>query len=158
MSIYLAAHPIHLTVTNIECGQKKKLFVSTRLFLDDFETILELKNNEQLNFGKSDENPNANKFVKAYFAENLTITINGKIVKSKKYKLKSIKFEGSGTSTVIWLYFEIPFKHKIREISITNKLMTDLYFDQKNLLIFTCQNEQHALEFSNAITEKNLKF
>ena len=46
-------HPVHLTVTNIEYFQNEKnIIISIRLFTNDFEKILDIKNNITLNIGK----------------------------------------------------------------------------------------------------------
>lgn len=158
-SIYLNPHPIHLTVTNIEYNQtEKKLDISTRIFADDFELILEHYNNEKINFGKKNENPNADKFAIDYFLNNIHLKINNKDIKDSKYSLTGRKLEGKGSEMVVWLYFELNFKNKIENIEITNSLLTDLYRDQKNLLIFTYNNEQSALEFNNKKTKNSLTY
>ncbi len=149
----LNAHPVHLTVTNIEYNENAKKFdISIRLFVDDFEKILDIKYNTKLNLFKSDEAKNANEFINKYITENLKLKVNGNFINEKKFVLESRKLE----DITIWLTFSVKYKSEIHDIEITDKLMTDLYKDQKNMLIFTFKNKQTALEFNLKNTIKSI--
>ena len=153
--IYLLAHPIHLTVTNVEYNDSDKYIeISIRLFVDDFETILSHKNNQKINLGKNNENIKTDDFITKYITDNLIFDINYNQINSKKFVLKERKIE----DITIWLIFRVKFKGKINKVEITNTLMTDLYRDQKNMLIFTYNNKQSALEFSRKETIRTLSY
>ena len=138
-------HPVHLSVTNIEYFNKGKYFeISVRLFLDDLEKNLDTKNNIVLNIGKDNENKNADIYITNYVANNLTFTLNNKKITLDKYNLTKRKIE----DLTIWLTFKIRYKPAFSQIKITNTLMFDLYPDQKNMLIFTIDNNQMAFDFN----------
>ncbi len=150
------SHPIHISVTNIDYSlDKKKINISFRLFLDDFDKIVSEKYGIELNIGKKNEHKNSNKYINKYIYENFLIKLNEKDVNSKKIVFNKRKIE----DITIWLYYEIDYKTKLKNIEITNTLMTDLYKDQKNLLIFTYKNIQKALTFNrkNTLEKINLK-
>jgi hypothetical protein len=149
-----AFHPIHLTVTNIEYNKKTKNFeISIRLFVNDFEKIIYLKNGVQLNIGRKNENPKANSYINKYIKSHLQLTINNQQINPKKFKLKQKKKE----DVTLWLYYNVKYKGTFNQITIKNSLMTDLFRDQKNLLIFTYNNKQTPLQFSYRKTSIKIK-
>jgi len=147
-----AYHPVHLSVTNIEYNEQQKKFeVSIRVFIDDFEKIINYQNNINLKLEKEDELSNANYYINKYITDHLKLKINGSFVPESKYKLKKREKK----DITLWLYYEIKYNKKIEEIDITNQLMTDLYKDQKNMLILTIHKKQYAMEYSlRKITNK----
>ena len=143
-------HPVHLTVTNIEYNHEKKKFeVSIRLFLNDFEKIIDYKNNVTLNLYKSNEISDANRYINQYIYEHLQIKVNGEVLPKKKYILTKRKKE----DVTLWLYYDIKYSRSPKTIEVSDNLMTDLYSDQKNLLIFTIGGKQFPFEFN----KKNYK-
>lgn len=148
------SHPIHLSVMSIEhIPSKKKIQISVRLFLDDFELINKNKFGVNLNLGKKNEIENSKEFINEYFFQHFSIKINGKTIHKKKIKLKKKEID----DIVLWLYYEINFKQKISEVEIKNSLMTDLFRDQKNMLIFTTPIQQKAITFNSKKTSENFK-
>ena len=53
----------------------------------------------------------------------------------------------------LWLYYDIKYSGTVKNVKIFNSLITDLYPDQNNLLIFTYKNTQKALKFSKKNTQ-----
>ncbi len=148
-------HPIHLSVTNIEYNQKTKHFdISIRIFVNDLEHIIDAQNHVVLNIGKKNENPQTNKYINKYISSHLFLNINNRKINPKKFVLKKREIK----DITIWLHYSIRFNENISNIEIKNILMTDLYRDQKNLLIFTYHKKQTPLEFSLRNNTKVLKF
>jgi len=138
-------HPVHVSVTNIEYSAKEQKFdISLRLFLDDFEHIITQKYGVALNIGKENELKNSNEYINKYINDNFSVKFNGKNINDKKLILKKKKIE----DVTVWLYYEIKYKPVLKNVEIKNSLMTDLYRDQKNLLIFTYKKKQKALTFN----------
>ncbi len=145
-----AMHPVHLSVTNVEYFNKGKYFeISVRLFLNDLEKNLDANNNIILNIGKNNEDKNANIYITNYVANNLIFTLNGEKIPLNKYNLTKKKIE----DLTIWLTFKIRYKPIFNNVKITNTLMFDLYPDQKNMLIFTINNNQMAFDFNKNKTK-----
>lgn len=150
--LLLVLHPVHLSVTNIEFIENKKYFeISIRLFSDDFETALSHHFNQTIQLKNSQKYPQ--KIINEYITQNLKLEINGKWVDSKKYLLKKIEQK----DITIWLYYRIPFKDKIDSITIKNTLLFNIYYDQKNMLIFS-EKKQSTYNFynQNSIQKINL--
>ncbi len=141
----LYAHPVHLSITNIDYSQKNNSYsVSIRLFADDFEQIINSNYNIESNLGKKDELKNIDYYITDYVSKNLVLKFNDKVIDSKNYNFESKEIKDIS----IWLTYNIKYKPKLTSCEITNKLMFDLYFDQKNMLIFTYNDNQKALEFN----------
>ncbi len=148
--LILGMHPVHLSVVNIEYNpQKKKFEVSVRVFINDFEKIIDYKNNVSLNLYKSNELSDANRYINQYVYNHLQLKVNGNIISQKKYILTKRKKE----DVTLWLYYDIKYSRTPKTIEVSDKLMTDLYRDQKNLLIFTAAGKQYPFEFN----KKNYK-
>lgn len=150
-----AFHPIHLTVTNIEYLNKTKSFnISIRIFANDLEHIIDKQNKIELNLGKKNELKNANFYIDKYISSHLSLNINGKNINPKKFILKKKEMK----DITIWLSYNIRFTETIKKVEIKNNILTDYYFDQKNLLIFTFNNKQTPLEFNSKKTTNFIKF
>ncbi len=148
-------HPVHLSITNIDYNNSEKCFdISIRIFIDDFEMILENYYNEKINIGKENENPDTDKYIRDYIVKNLVLEIDNQEIKNKNYLFIGRKIE----DITLWLYFKIKYKEKLNYVTITNSILTDLYKDQKNLLIFTYNEIPKAEEFSCKETKKTFEF
>lgn len=146
-----AAHPVHISVTNVDYNEQTKKFqTSIRLFTDDFEKIIFNKTNVNLYLGKENEHKNTKTIIDNYCKENLEIIFDTKNIISKKQILTEYKVNTS--ENTVTLYYKI--KEQIpQKVEINNKLLNDLYGDQKNLLIFTCKNTQEAIKFDISKTK-----
>ena len=89
-----------------------------------------------------------------YVNENFSVKFNGKNIDDKKLILKRKKVE----DITVWLYYEIKYKPELKNVEIKNSLMTDLYRDQTNLLIFTYKKKQKALTFNSKNKIHNFSF
>ena len=135
-------HPIHLTVTNIDYNEKKGIFlIRTRFFVDDFKKIVAIKYNLHPEF--TTVNPTAKLAIKKYYLDHFKIYVNGKSLNMNKLIIKEYWLE----DIVLWIDLEIKYKGKVNEIGIYNTFFTDLYFDQKNLLILNFYKKQFAFKF-----------
>lgn len=153
LTIFLnAAHPVHISVTNIEYIQKSRNFkASIRLFIDDFEQAIYNKYKVNLLLGKENQLNKADFYINKYCKNNLQIIFNGNNNVSNKMTITSTKLNLK--ENTITIYYKIKEKEP-QKVSIKNTLLNDLYKDQKNLLIFTCKNTQEAIKFDFSKTYK----
>ncbi len=140
--IVQSCHPVHLSVVNIEY-KKKNFNVSIRLFVDDFQKIIYQNYKVNLNLGTPQERKDANTYINKYIYSHLNILPDNKKIELKHYKLISREIK----DLTIWLNYKIKYPKKFTTVKIVNSLMTDLYRDQKNLLIFTYNSIQKPFEF-----------
>jgi hypothetical protein len=148
-------HPVHLTYTNIEFNSSAARFeIMIKLFVDDFNTIIINKYGKDLKLLEGNPAEGASKYIDRYILEHFRLIINGKDKTRSDMKFEKMEFKEQS----IWLYYNYGFKANCNFIDINNSLMTDLYQDQTNLLIFTYRNEQKAIRFSNQKTNEKLTF
>ncbi len=146
---YSLAHPVHISITNVEYNKTQNVFdLSIKLFLDDFEKIVNKNNNVVLNLGESNEIEKCNMFINSYIKKHFIFKIGNKnLIKSLKLKQKIIKREENS----VYLYFKLKYPEskltKGKKIQVANILLNDLYDDQKNLFIFTYKNTKEGFNF-----------
>lgn len=143
------AHPIHVSVTNIEYDQKLREFsISFRIFYDDFERIINRKYGIHLNLGTADELENQTLYFTKYINENFQIVTNKNSLLKPVFKSK--KFDDKA----IWLYYIFENNKKVKSVTITNSLMMDLFNDQTNLVIFKSIDFEKGYRLTNS--ERNI--
>lgn len=148
-------HPVHISYTNIEFNQKTNQFeILFKLFVDDFGLILNKKYGKNLDLLSNSQTKLYNETIDKYIMEHFKLTINGKDKTRSELKLERYETK----EQAIWLYYNFSFKGNCNTFDIHNSLMTDLYQDQTNLLIFSYKNEQKALKFNSSDTNEKLTF
>ncbi len=135
-------HPIHLTVTNVDCRPDETEIIF-RFFIDDFENSLNktLQANCHILSNKESDNPLIIKYIK----KNFSLYYDGENI-FKKAKLTRKENEREANS--IKLYYTCPATPP-QKIKIHNTFLNNLFKDQKNLLIFSCRNKQEGFTFTH---------
>jgi hypothetical protein len=148
-------HPVHISFTNIDYNEPQDKFeILFKLFIDDFDEILKTWYGKNLNLTGGRWENNYIETINQYMLEHFKLIIN------KKDKTKSsLKFVKKETAEdAIWLYYDFITKEKNNTFEVHNSLMTDLFMDQKNLLIFTYKGKQKALKFDYSYTFEVFSF
>jgi hypothetical protein len=141
------AHPIHVSVVNIDLLDDGGLKFSVKLFVDDFQTVINKTYGANFVFDAKLQQTQAQKEIVAYVYNHLKF---GETPKSN-YQLTKTKID----ETSIWLYFELKMNYKKQtEIKLYNCLMCDLFDDQTNLLIFNIKGKDVAYRYTNKDTIK----
>jgi len=147
ISIILWFHPIHVSVTNLEYFQEKnEIELSTKVFRDDLQLLFVHLNELNIDFENEDSIKKYQDTINSYVANNFKIIINKK---ESNYYFKDFKM----SDEAIWLSYKLHYNDKIKSIKIENRLLLDLYFDQKNLLIFKAGDLNDAYQFNLKNTE-----
>jgi hypothetical protein len=148
----VSAHPIHLSVVNIDYICDSDLIeYSVRLFYDDFQNILNRKYNTMINFAKENRmTSKEQESIQKYLNSNLKIMdSNGNIIAPVFLGWKVEEFS-------VWFFFRAKTRGVINSFSIENKLMLDVFMDQKNLLIINKTDIEKGLEFNQRITYQSI--
>lgn len=146
-------HPVHVSFTNVEYIKEKKQFqILFKIFADDFDLILKNKYNVFLNL-ENGEKPNGyEKIVTKYILEHFRIVIDNKDFTESRFRFLNLEFK----EKAVWLHYIYKFKGPGDSFELWNSLMTDLYYDQTNLLIFNYNSFQKAIRFTNDKTKEVL--
>jgi hypothetical protein len=150
MSIH--AHPIHVTVVNLDyMKDSDKIDFSVRLFYDDFQSLINYKYNTLLDFKKlSRMTYKEQQAITDYIRSTFILTDENKNMLYSEFK--GWKLEDMS----VWLYFCAKTNPEIRLLQMRNTLMLDLFVDQKNLVIARIRGDQLGFEFDRRIVEQRI--
>lgn len=149
LAIWLVLHPVHVTLTSIDCVQgtdSVKVFV--RMYYDDF--LLDYHRFDSISDPLSYSIPGKP------FPENLMNNyINGKvsiIVNNKELKGKLLNLEQAENEISLKLLYRTADKPEI--IRVKNMIMTELYSDQANMLIVRAEDFEEGVKLTSETTEQ----
>ena len=138
-------HPVHVSITNLEyIPSENKVKLSFKVFEDDIQLLFAHLYQINADFSNEDSYYNYQSKIDEYFTSHFKILIGEK---EHKFSYKSFKKEGH----TIWFYYETNIDSEPKSIEFFNTIFLDLYFDQKNLLIFSykCQDKAYQFDLKN---------
>jgi hypothetical protein len=147
-SIEILAHPVHVSVCNIELNTKESI-ITIKLYADDFQTLLQNKYNKEFVPSRADEKPFSD-YIANYIISNLKITLNRNRSLLFNYDYSEFNEEA------IWLYFKINKMYPFEKVKVENTLMLDLYDDQTNLVIVSYNGKQEGFRFNYKVRELDI--
>lgn len=139
-------HPVHVSYTNVEYDNQAKEFkMLFKIFVDDFDKILLQKYGLNLELQAGKKKSGYQVYVSKYISEHFKIYAGNKDITKNKLRFLHSEIR----EKAIWIYYNCRYNGKSNKFEIRNSLMTDLYRDQTNLLIFTYLDNQVAFRFTN---------
>lgn len=121
-------HKYYLSVSEIEyIAESKSLQITTRVFIDDFQDVLNKRYGQSADFTKENGVAENKNLIEKYLGGKLIIKANNQLV-----DLEYLGGEIEGDQLV--LYIEGAEVENFRKIMVTNLILTDLYSDQKNVV------------------------
>jgi len=135
-------HPLHVSTTEVNINAKDKtLEISTRIFSDDFESVLVKLYKQKTDLNKPALKSQMDALVKKYLLSHLQIKANGKTV-----ALNYIGYEIDHEATNIYLEAEKITPPKTVEVNST--ILYDMFDDQMSIV--------HVVKGSNRKSTKIL--
>ena len=121
-------HKIHVSLTNIVYKKESKtLQITTRVFIDDIENIINKKYGLKLEFDTEKETSETDKYLKKYFEENLKITLDNQEI--------TLSYLGKEyDEDIVYVYFEMENIPDFKQIEVKNTVLFDLFDDQQNII------------------------
>jgi predicted RNase H-related nuclease YkuK (DUF458 family) len=145
-------HKFYVGVFQIDYFKEKKAVqITARLFIDDLEKALYKKHNKHIYITTKDEIAEANTLIANYLSEKLKIKIN-----NKSQSLQFLTKEQE--DNIVICYLKIPFKDKIKDLEITNTVLSDIFKEQQNLVHLNLNSNKKTLLFTNTETNQKLKY
>ena len=145
-------HKFYVGVFQIDYFKEKKAVqITARLFIDDLEKALYKKHNKHIYITTKDEIAEANTLIANYLSEKLKIKIN-----NKSQSLQFLTKEQE--DNIVICYLKIPFKDNIKDLEITNTVLSDIFIEQQNLVHLNLNSNKKTLLFTNTETNQNLKY
>ena len=145
-------HKFYVGVFQIDYFKEKKAVqITARLFIDDLEKALYKKHNKHIYITTKDEIAEANTLIANYLSEKLKIKIN-----NKSQTLQFLTKEQE--DNIVICYLKIPFKDNIKDLEITNTVLSDIFNEQQNLVHLNINGNKKTLLFTNTETNQKLKY
>ena len=147
-----AVHKFYVSVTQVDyVPSKKRIEITSRIFIDDFEKALNKKYNKRINLTSTKELPEAEELIKAYLKEKIKISINKK---PQEIEFLARELEGD----VLILYTKIAISKKINTFEIYNSLLTEIYSDQQNIVHTNINGNKKSLLMTNTSSKEKIDY
>ncbi|MFP2996373.1 DUF6702 family protein [Spongiivirga sp. MCCC 1A20706] len=122
------AHKYYVSTTDIEQAKKgNNLQITIRLFIDDFEDVLQERYDDAIVLNEQNSSKSIETIIGKYLNKKLTIKVNG--IEAKLSYLGK-EFDND----IVKCYVEIVNTEEIKNVSITNQLLFDLFEEQQNIV------------------------
>ena len=141
LNFYLI-HPVHVSITNMDyVPEKNRIDLSFKLYKNDFQLLFIHLKQLNIDFNKDEEIQKFRNEIDHYFLNHF------KISNCVANDLSFIETKSDEES--IWFYYTIQLaNNETKSIEITNTILLDLYFDQKNMLIVHYNNQEKGYLFN----------
>ncbi|WP_037315301.1 DUF6702 family protein [Salegentibacter sp. Hel_I_6] len=145
-------HEFYLSVTEIEYNnEKQSLQIITRVFIDDFQNVLNERYSEDLQLSEGDEEGPVLENITKYLAQKLRLNTNG-----IELQLNYLGKEYDADQLI--LYIEVENVSSFNNIEVTNGILTDLFDDQKNVVHVKVNGKTKSLLLMRQQETENLSF
>ncbi len=151
---FTALHKYYVSLTEIEyVKEEQSVQIITRIFIDDFESALRNRYDVNLTLQTKNENLETEYYIEKYLKDKLKITINDKLL---PFNFLGKEYEDD----MVLCYMEIPNIESVSSIEVVNKILYDLFPDQKNIvrikintinksILLIKENDKGLLNFEN---------
>lgn len=148
-----AMHTVHISVINFDINcETGEISYSVRLFPHDFAAVINARYGAQVYFHNNAElNKNQLFVVQKYLNEHFITTINNDTIDAGLENWKMV-------DDAVMFYFKANTNTECLDIKFENTIMTDIFPDQKNLLIFAYDNYEKGFTFNVSNTKQLFKF
>lgn len=134
LTSFVSAHKYYVSVTDIEYSKATtSLQITSRLFIDDFEKVLQERYDSTLKL----DDKNAGVYVEKYFRKKLVVEVNAV---PQIYTYIGKEFDGD----MLHCYFEIENINEITSVKVTNKLLMGQFDGQQNITHVTVNDKKKS--------------
>ncbi len=137
---FTAVHKFYVSVTNIQYSEKEDaLQITTRIFIDDFENVIEERYGVKTLLATDEESDTADSYIEKYLRAKIVLQVNGKNV---PYSFLGKQYDND----VMICYIEVPeigFQN-VKSIEIQNEILTDLFEEQQNIVHFKINGKKKS--------------
>ena len=146
------AHKFYVSVTQIDyVPNKKRIEITSRIFIDDLEKALTKKHQKKPNITSTNELPEAEEWIKAYIQEKIKVSINKK-PQVIEYLAKEV--EGD----VLIVYTKIAISKKINTFEFYNSLLTEVYAEQQNIVHININSNKKSILLTNTELQQKIDY
>ncbi|WP_304141029.1 DUF6702 family protein [Mesoflavibacter zeaxanthinifaciens] len=132
-------HKYYVSITQIEfVKEQQSVQIISRIFIDDFESVLRKRYDKSITLDRGDDETQIDDYIKKYLLTKIEISINNKEVIpnfiGKKYD-----------DGIMHCYLEIENVKSISTFQIKNKVLFDMFEDQKNVIRTNINNKNKTV-------------
>lgn len=136
---FVTMHKFYVSVTNIEHSKADKaLQITTRIFIDDFQKVLEERYDFKGELTMEKEAKEVEELMKKYVTKKLKIWVNGEL---KAFNFLGKKYEDD----VAICYLEIEGIEKVHSLEVENGILYEIEEDQQNLVHVKINDQRKSL-------------
>jgi len=133
-----AAHPLYITVTEINHNPKDKILeISCKIFTNDLESVLEKVATAKVDLSSAKDKAANDRLIDEYIQKHLLLKVDGKPV--GLHYVGSEK-ESDGT----WCYFQVNDVPTVKRIDAVNDLLYESFSQQINIMHVTVGGERKS--------------
>ncbi|MBX2961131.1 MAG: hypothetical protein KF687_01390 [Cyclobacteriaceae bacterium] len=134
------AHPIHISVTEIEFDEREKeLEIVMRIFADDLELAIRTERNDpDLDLLSPANDYTTDQLAKEYILKRFEIALDG-----KRQRLVYLGSELDGDALVFFI--QVPQVKNWKSITVKNGVIMETYDDQSNLVHVSVKGKTKSL-------------
>lgn len=146
-----AAHKFYVAIYQVNYAQDKKMIqITSRIFVDDLNSILKEKYKKRTLLGEASESVDDVALMKKYLAENFVLKVNGQ---TKVVNFLSKEMEGN----VLICYYNVKDVSKIKTLEIQNTVLFDFTNEQQNIVHTKIYEKKQSFLFTSENVKGMLK-
>ncbi|SHI76035.1 DUF6702 family protein [Flavobacterium terrae] len=146
-----AAHKFYVAIYQVNYAQDKKMIqITSRIFVDDLNSILKEKYKKRTLLGEASESVDDVALMKKYLAENFVLKVNGQ---TKVVNFLSKEMEGN----VLICYYNVKDVSKIKTLEIQNTVLLDFTNEQQNIVHTKIYEKKQSFLFTSENVKGMLK-
>lgn len=137
---FAPVHKFYVSVTNVTySGKDKAIQITSRIFIDDFEDVLQERYGFDAKLATKNESKEADAYIEKYLRTKFVVEINGE---KASYNIIGKKYDAD----VMICYIEVPEVDlaTVTSIQITNEILTDLFDEQQNIVHFKIDGKKKS--------------
>lgn len=130
---------------------KESLQIISRVFIDDFENVLNLRYGQDITLDPHSETTVAEDFIKKYLEQKIHIEVNGK---EREIKYLGKEYEND----MLVFYIEAARVRNVKNVLVRNSVLMDLFEEQKNLVHVKVKGKTKSMVLVSGREENTLNF
>jgi len=149
---FTAVHKYYISVTQINyVPEKESVQIISRLFIDDFESVLKSNYDDRIVLAGKDEAKTVDAFMDKYLQKHIQIIVNGNPL---TFSFIGKAYDGD----IVKCYLEVEHVKSIESFSITNGVLFDLQTDQQNIVKMNINSKNKSFILTSDNPNALLKF
>lgn len=146
-----AGHKFYVSIFQIHHSvAKKRLEITSRIFVDDFNKALQLRYHQTTHLGEETQTAEDIALMNRYLSETFSVEVNGQ---KKPYQWVSQELDNN----VLVGYYKINDVAKISSLKIHNTVLTETFSEQQNMIQADFNGKKQSLLLTAEKTRGVLK-